>query len=94
MQNAWVIGAEDAYDIRVNSPVVSRGYRRRTQWPWGWSVEDLGSTNLTNAEGRRIDGPVKVQASDQIGFGNHRVVLAARGATPQLRKVLSVSWLS
>ncbi len=39
-------------------------------------IEDLGSSNGTFVNGRRIDGPTDVRAGDLIGLGSHTVLLA------------------
>ncbi len=46
-----------------------------------WILRDLGSTNGTTVNGRRVVGAVVVQEGDQVAFGRIAFRLAAYGDT-------------
>jgi pSer/pThr/pTyr-binding forkhead associated (FHA) protein len=56
-------------DIELNDPEVSRRHAAVRQVDAGLAVEDLGSTNGTFVNGRRIDGIAEVAPGDRIRFG-------------------------
>lgn len=65
--------------ILIEAPTVSRCHAVITVSDDGIFVEDLGSTNGTFVDGRRIGGsPVALQANSQIAFGNVRASLDYR----------------
>ena len=69
MAVAWTIGADPACDIVVNLPMVSGRHCRLTREGDGFLLEDLGSTNGTFVDGRRIAGEVRVARGDAIRLG-------------------------
>jgi pSer/pThr/pTyr-binding forkhead associated (FHA) protein len=73
------LGREAGNDIIINDPQVSRHHARLTLQGGTYSLEDLGSTNGTFVNGRRVTGSVVLSSGDMIGLGD-TVVLAVVGA--------------
>ena len=78
-KDVHTIGREAGNDILINDPQVSRHHARVTLQGGTYVLEDLGSTNGTFVNGRRVSGPVALSAGDMVGFGD-TVVLAVSGA--------------
>jgi pSer/pThr/pTyr-binding forkhead associated (FHA) protein len=57
-------------DVDLNDPDVSRRHAVVRKVDDGLAVEDLGSTNGTFVNDRRITGIAEVGAGDRIRFGN------------------------
>jgi pSer/pThr/pTyr-binding forkhead associated (FHA) protein len=57
-------------DVELNDPDVSRRHAVVRQVDDGLAIEDLGSTNGTFVNDRRIGGIVQVTEGDRIRFGN------------------------
>lgn len=57
-------------DVELNDPDVSRRHAVIRQVDDGLAIEDLGSTNGTFVNDRRISGIVLVAEGDRIRFGN------------------------
>ena len=57
-------------DLDLNDPDVSRRHAVIREAGEGIALEDLGSTNGTWVNGRRIEGVVTLAAGDEIRFGN------------------------
>jgi predicted component of type VI protein secretion system len=75
-----LIGRNESCDLIVSDPLVSR---RHCQISWDGvycTVEDLGSTNGTFVNGRRVTGPVLLSNGDMLGFAD-TVVLAVQVVT-------------
>jgi pSer/pThr/pTyr-binding forkhead associated (FHA) protein len=70
------IGRADACQIKLSDTYVSQFHARLFQREDGWFVEDLGSTNGTHLNQRRITGASPVAAGDRIKVG--KVVLELR----------------
>jgi pSer/pThr/pTyr-binding forkhead associated (FHA) protein len=58
-----------------------------------WLIQDLGSTNGTWVNGRRIDRPTRLNSGDQIAFGRARFVLRSEGELSRrvFDKILALS---
>jgi pSer/pThr/pTyr-binding forkhead associated (FHA) protein len=64
------LGRDAANDIPINDPEVSRYHLRFTQQGQGYAVEDLGSTNGTMIEGKRISGLHPLRAGTALNLGD------------------------
>lgn len=57
-------------DVDLNDPDVSRRHAVVRQVDAGLALEDLGSTNGTWVNGKRIEGIVELSVGDEVRFGN------------------------
>lgn len=75
------IGRERDCDVWITDASVSRWHADLRPGPRGWQLADLGSTNGTRLNGRRVTGPVLVRPGDLVSFGLATFMLAepARG---------------
>ncbi len=84
----FVIGRDPSCDRVVDASTVSGRHARVSSGASGGVVvEDIGSSNGTFVNGRRIDGPVSVKAGDLISFGSLTMLLAVESravAVPEL----------
>ncbi|HLF25942.1 MAG TPA: FHA domain-containing protein [Anaerolineae bacterium] len=78
-KDVYTLGREAGNDIIINDPQVSRNHARLTLQGNAYLLEDLGSTNGTFVNGRRVSSPVALSAGDMVGLGD-TVVLAVSGA--------------
>jgi predicted component of type VI protein secretion system len=63
------IGRRAACEIALRDDSVSGRHARLRRRSGQWEVEDLGSTNGTFVNGRRVDGPQPLRPGDVIGVG-------------------------
>jgi FHA domain len=63
------IGRSDACDIRLEDTYASSSHARIYSRDEGWFVEDLGSTNGTYLNQRRITAPAELRAGDRVKVG-------------------------
>jgi len=68
---AWVIGSAPDCDLVVDQPAVSQHHCRLTQTPRGCFLEDLGSTNGTFLNGRKLTSRMVVCVADTIRLGQN-----------------------
>jgi len=72
------IGREAGSDIVLDDPQVSRHHARLTLQGASYFVEDLGSTNGSFVNGRRVMAPTPLNPGDKLGLGD-TVVLEVQG---------------
>lgn len=63
-----VVGRSRECDVKVDDPNVSRRHAELRRSPEGWTVVDLGSTNGTKVNGRRVD-EMALSHGDDVMFG-------------------------
>ena len=63
------LGRDISNDIVINDRETSRHHLRLARAASGISVEDLGSTNGTFVNGKRVSGVTPLQNGDMIGLG-------------------------
>jgi hypothetical protein len=68
--HALRIGRDPACGLRLNHETVSRAHAELTRQGGMWVLRDLGSTNGTTVNGRRVIGAAVVREGDQVGFGS------------------------
>ncbi|MCL4289310.1 MAG: FHA domain-containing protein [Thermoleophilia bacterium] len=81
----FVVGREADCDLALAEEKVSRHHAALERLPDGsYQLRDLGSTNGTFVNGRRISEPVKLQGGEEIRFGDTatRVEAERPGAAP------------
>ncbi|MCX4561920.1 FHA domain-containing protein [Streptomyces phaeochromogenes] len=71
------IGRDPASGLRLSHETVSRVHAELTRQGGMWVLRDLGSTNGTSVNGRRVIGAAVVQVGDQVSFGRMAFRLAA-----------------
>ncbi|MEV5434347.1 DUF1707 and FHA domain-containing protein [Streptomyces sp. NPDC052701] len=72
------IGRDPASGLRLTHETVSRVHAELRRQGGLWVLRDLGSTNGTTVNGRRVVGAAVVREGDQVGFGRMLFRLAAR----------------
>lgn len=65
------IGREPVNDIVLSDPEISRRHARLMYQAGRYVLEDLGSTNGTSVNGRRITEPAVLNAGDVIDFAEY-----------------------
>ncbi|NEY34154.1 FHA domain-containing protein [Streptomyces sp. PRKS01-65] len=71
------IGRDPANGLRLSHDTVSRVHAELVLQGGLWILRDLGSTNGTTVNGRRVVGAAVVREGDQIGFGQMLFRLSA-----------------
>ncbi len=56
--------------MRLSHETVSRAHAELRLQGGVWVLRDLGSTNGTTVNGRRVTGSAVVRDGDQVSFGN------------------------
>lgn len=74
------IGRDDAADVVVQDPEISRIHARITRQGESYFVEDMGSTNGTYVNGAQIIGRQALNNGDKIGVGQTVLVFRAIAA--------------
>ncbi|MEU9366558.1 DUF1707 and FHA domain-containing protein [Streptomyces avermitilis] len=70
------IGRDPASGLRLSHDTVSRVHAELSRQGGLWVLRDLGSTNGTTVNGRRVIGAAVVRDGDQVSFGNMAFRLA------------------
>jgi hypothetical protein len=70
-----IVGRSRACGCIVSDPTVSRAHAAVSYDEGSWSLRDLGSTNGTFDNDRRITGETEVKPGDEVTFGAARFVL-------------------
>ena len=79
-----VIGRQADADIRLEGSKVSRRHARIFTDGDGFHVEDLGSSNGTYLNGRKLHGCTALNGMDEIGIGSYRLRYEGADRTPQI----------
>lgn len=72
------IGRDPGNGLRLSHDTVSRLHAELSRQDNLWILRDLGSTNGTTVNGRRVTGSVVVHDGDMVGFGRMSFRLTAR----------------
>ena len=70
------IGRDPANGLRLSHETVSRVHAELSRQGGLWVLRDLGSTNGTSVNGRRVIGAAVVRDGDQVSFGRMAFRLA------------------
>ncbi|MFD5417675.1 FHA domain-containing protein [Streptomyces sp. NPDC127069] len=71
------IGRDPGNGLRLSHDTVSRAHAELSLRDGVWLLKDLGSTNGTTVNGRRVTGAAVVRVGDQVGFGSMSFRLTA-----------------
>ncbi|MFE2261135.1 FHA domain-containing protein [Streptomyces griseosporeus] len=71
------IGRDPGNGLRLTHETVSRMHAELSRQGGLWVLRDLGSTNGTTVNGRRVIGATVVREGDQVGFGSVAYRLSA-----------------
>lgn len=72
------IGRDPANGLRLSHDTASRLHAELSHQGRVWVLRDLGSTNGTTVNGRRVTGSIVVKDGDIVGFGSMVFRLTAR----------------
>lgn len=72
-----IVGRGDAADLRIQETMISRRHARLWLDGNGAMVEDLGSTNGTYLNDRRLRAPMPLVPGDRLRFDETQFVVAA-----------------
>jgi hypothetical protein len=73
------LGRAPANDVQLDDSTVS-GQHAVVEWqPDGWTITDLGSSNGTHVNGRRIDQPRTLNPGDTVRVGHLELVYRVPG---------------
>src|SRR5512143_1042204 len=75
--DSYAIGREAGNEIVIEDPQVSRRHAQLTRQGTSYVIEDIGSTNGTYVNGKRVTAPVLLANGDMIGLAD-TVVLAVQ----------------
>jgi pSer/pThr/pTyr-binding forkhead associated (FHA) protein len=64
------LGRSSKCDVVLDDPNVSREHAELRPRGGSWVLTDLGSTNGSSVNGRRIDAPTVVKPGDEIELGS------------------------
>src|SRR5512137_2770968 len=75
--DSYTIGREAGTEIVIEDPQVSRRHATLTRQGTTYLLEDIGSTNGTYVNGKRVTAPVLLSNGDMIGLAD-TIVLAVQ----------------
>ena len=67
------VGRSRQCDVTLDDPNVSRTHAEIRPRGGSWVLTDLGSTNGSRLNGRRLDGPEVLKPGDEIELGTSRI---------------------
>ena len=73
-QESIIVGRDEGADVHIDNPSVSRRHAEIRLTDDGWVVEDLGSSNGTFMQGKRLEHAYSIGLGDEIGFGKFSIV--------------------
>lgn len=71
-----LVGRTPDNDLTIDHPLVSKHHARFERSGSRWTVTDLGSTNGTYVNGRRVTAPASLTLGDVVDLGGSRLVLS------------------
>jgi pSer/pThr/pTyr-binding forkhead associated (FHA) protein len=81
------IGSDPGNEIVIDEPTISRRHAEVIKRSGVFQIRDLGSTNGTFVNGKRVDAPVPIEAGDEIRLGGiHLYVRRDPAAQPAKRR--------
>ncbi|HUR78107.1 MAG TPA: FHA domain-containing protein [Acidimicrobiales bacterium] len=67
--NEATLGRGQGCQVQLNDPMVSQLHARLFRSDRGLNIEDLGSTNGTYLNGRKVGGPTPLKKGDRVRVG-------------------------
>ena len=89
-ERTWVIGSAPGCDIVVDQPAISKRHCSLSQTLRGCFLEDLGSTNGTFLNGRRVVSRPAVCRSDQVRLGRSVLMPWPPEVPPSMARLIRV----
>ena len=80
--DSYTIGRETGNEIVIEDPEVSRRHATLTRQGTTYLLEDIGSTNGTYVNGKRVTAPVLLTNGDMIGLADTVVLAVQAPAAP------------
>jgi len=77
LEEALQVGRAEACQIRLGDTYISQFHARLFPRDGTWYIEDLGSTNGTYLNQRKLTGPSEVHAGDVVRLGKTTLELKA-----------------
>ena len=78
LTDAAILGRAERADVVLADPAVSSEHARVSRVGRAWVISDLGSTNGTRLNDRRVDGDVPLAHGDVVALGNVRFRVGTR----------------
>src|SRR5271155_4611511 len=91
------IGSHPSNDVVLDDTTVSRRHATITRKAGSYELADLGSTNGTFVNGRRLVNPIALKPGDEIKFGAVRVAFDPQSVPKRLRRgfvILTVMFIA
>src|SRR5512143_1612560 len=88
--DSYAIGREAGNEIVIEDPQVSRRHAQLTRQGTSYVIEDIGSTNGTYVNGKRVTAPVLLSDGDMVGLAD-TVVLAVQAPLADSQDATAVS---
>lgn len=73
LDRTYAVGRSSSSDIVLEDPSVSGRHARLAPVGDGYALSDLGSTNGTFVDGRRVEGEVVLRGGETVAFGDQKV---------------------
>jgi hypothetical protein len=90
-QDSYTIGREAGNEIVIEDPQVSRRHATLTRQGATYLLEDIGSTNGTYVNGKRVTAPVLLSNGDMIGLADTVVLVVQAPVTAAAGEATVVS---
>src|SRR5512137_1639879 len=71
---SYMIGREAGNDIVIEDPQVSRRHAQLTRQGNSYLIEDIGSTNGTYVNGKRVMAPTLLANGDMVGLADTVII--------------------
>jgi hypothetical protein len=89
-QPSYMIGREAGNEIVIEDPQVSRRHAQLTRQGHSYLIEDVGSTNGTYVNGKRVMAPTLLANGDMVGLAD-TVIIAVQAPLPAGEEATVVS---
>src|SRR5512147_2377497 len=80
-QDSYTIGREAGAEIVIEDAQVSRRHAQLTRQGTSYVIEDIGSTNGTYVNGKRVTAPVLLSDGDMVGLADTVVLVVQAPST-------------